>query len=63
MKQMENNRHHVYGLMSRDCDTGEIIGWAWVVQPRIEAYMLGIWNEENRQAGLGFSLCPLATVN
>jgi hypothetical protein len=60
---MENNRHRVYGLLSKDRDTGEILGWAWVVSPIVEAYMLGIWNEENRQAGLGFSLWPLVTVN
>jgi len=49
--------------LSKDRDTGEILGWAWVVSPIVEAYMLGIWNEENRQAGLGFSLWPLVTVN
>ena len=61
--KMENSQHQIYGFVAKERGTGELLGWSWMVRPQFPAWMLGIWNTENRQAGLNFTLMPLTTVN
>jgi len=60
---MGNNQHQIYGIVAKERETREILGWAWLVRPQFPAWMLEIWNAENRQTGLNFFLAPLTTAN
>jgi hypothetical protein len=60
---MGNSQHQIYGFVAKERETGEILGWVWIVRPQFPAWMLGVWNEENRQGGFNFSLAPLTTAN